>query len=118
MATTSIWRVKGYISKVLLYAQNPDKTTNPEVIQVPQNAEGRNGCMSAKLYLLHRGKIAKFKGIILNFLHKNRFRMLQFRRKRAHEALFRPGFTIQQDNAGLVALKTLFRKSVHNKNTH
>ena len=30
MATTSIWRVKGYISKVLLYAQNPDKTRNPE----------------------------------------------------------------------------------------
>ena len=39
MATTSIWRVKGYISKVLLYAQNPDKTTNPEVIPVPQNAD-------------------------------------------------------------------------------
>lgn len=35
MATTSIWRVKGYISKVLMYAQNPDKTTNPEVIKVP-----------------------------------------------------------------------------------
>ena len=39
MATTSIWRVKGYISKVLLYAQNPDKTTNPEVIPVPENAD-------------------------------------------------------------------------------
>ena len=39
MATTSIWRVKGYISKVLLYAQNPDKTMNPEVIPVPENAD-------------------------------------------------------------------------------
>ena len=37
MATTSIWRVKGYIGKVLLYAENPDKTTEPEVIRVPQN---------------------------------------------------------------------------------
>ena len=37
MATTSLWRVKGYIGKVLLYAQNPDKTTNPEVIEVPEN---------------------------------------------------------------------------------
>lgn len=37
MATTSIWRVKGYIGKVLLYAENPDKTTNPEVLKVPEN---------------------------------------------------------------------------------
>ncbi len=35
MATTSIWRVKGYIGKVLMYAENPDKTTTPEVIKVP-----------------------------------------------------------------------------------
>lgn len=39
MATTSIWRVKGYIGKVLLYAENPDKTTEPEVIKVPDNAD-------------------------------------------------------------------------------
>ena len=38
MATTSIWRVHGYIGKVLLYAKNPDKTTVQESIQVPQNA--------------------------------------------------------------------------------
>ena len=38
MATTSIWRVKGYINKVLMYAQNPEKTINPEVIKVPENA--------------------------------------------------------------------------------
>lgn len=37
MAVTSLWRVKGYIGKVLLYAENPDKTTNPEVIQVADN---------------------------------------------------------------------------------
>ena len=34
MAVTSLWRVKGYIGKVLLYAENPDKTTNPETIPV------------------------------------------------------------------------------------
>ena len=27
MATTSLWRVKGYIGKLILYAANPDKTT-------------------------------------------------------------------------------------------
>ncbi len=37
MATTSIWRVKGYIGKVLMYAQNPDKTIDPEIINVPSN---------------------------------------------------------------------------------
>lgn len=37
MATTSLWRVKGYIGKVLMYAENPEKTTNPEVIKVSDN---------------------------------------------------------------------------------
>ena len=37
MAVTSLWRVKGYIGKVLLYAENPDKTTNPETIPVAEN---------------------------------------------------------------------------------
>lgn len=37
MATTSLWRVKGYIGKVLIYAENPDKTTAPETIKVPAN---------------------------------------------------------------------------------
>ena len=39
MAVTSLWRVKGYIGKVLLYAEHPDKTTNPEVIQVADNLD-------------------------------------------------------------------------------
>lgn len=30
MATTSIWRVKGWLGKVVVYVENPDKTTNPE----------------------------------------------------------------------------------------
>ena len=36
MATTSIWRVKGYLSKVLLYAENPDKTTDSHPVEVPK----------------------------------------------------------------------------------
>ena len=32
MAVTSLWRVRGYIGKVLLYAKNPDKTRTPETI--------------------------------------------------------------------------------------
>lgn len=29
MATTSIWRVKGWLGKVVIYVENPDKTENP-----------------------------------------------------------------------------------------
>ena len=29
MATTSIWRVKGWLGKVLVYIENPAKTINP-----------------------------------------------------------------------------------------
>ena len=38
MATTSIWRVKGYLGKVLLYAENPDKTTDPQTIKTPDQS--------------------------------------------------------------------------------
>ena len=30
MATTSIWRVKGWPGKVVIYAENPEKTANPK----------------------------------------------------------------------------------------
>ena len=33
MATTSIWRVKGWIGKVVIYAENPDKTRNPKYFE-------------------------------------------------------------------------------------
>lgn len=29
MATTSIWRVNGWLGKVVIYVENPDKTTTP-----------------------------------------------------------------------------------------
>ncbi len=40
MAVTSIWRIKGYIGKVILYAMNPDKTVQSEVIET--NYNGKN----------------------------------------------------------------------------
>jgi len=33
MATTSIWSVKGWIGKVVIYAENPDKTENPKFFE-------------------------------------------------------------------------------------
>lgn len=39
MATTSIWRVKGYLRGVLLYAENPYKTTELSPFETPANAD-------------------------------------------------------------------------------
>ena len=33
MATTSIWRVKGWLGKVVVYIENPNKTMNPAYFQ-------------------------------------------------------------------------------------
>ena len=33
MATTSIWSVKGWLGKVVVYVENPNKTTTPAVFQ-------------------------------------------------------------------------------------
>lgn len=37
MAVTSIWRIKGYVGKVILYAMNPEKTIQSEVIETNHN---------------------------------------------------------------------------------
>lgn len=36
MATTSIWSIKGWLGKVVIYVENPEKTKNPEVAKLPQ----------------------------------------------------------------------------------
>ena len=33
MAVTSIWRVKGWLGKLVIYVENPDKTTNPKSVK-------------------------------------------------------------------------------------
>ena len=35
MATTSIWSVKGWLGKVVIYVENPEKTTTPEIVKFP-----------------------------------------------------------------------------------
>lgn len=36
MATTSIWSVRGWLGKVVIYVENPDKTSNPEIAKMPE----------------------------------------------------------------------------------
>lgn len=44
MAVTSIWRVNGWLGKVVIYVENPDKTTNPgffrNEVQFPECSQG------------------------------------------------------------------------------
>lgn len=35
MAATSIWSVKGWLGKVVIYVENPEKTMNPEAAKLP-----------------------------------------------------------------------------------
>lgn len=35
MAATSIWSVKGWLGKVVIYVENPDKTTATEIVKLP-----------------------------------------------------------------------------------
>jgi len=41
MATTSIWSVKGWLGKVVIYVENPDKTDNPKYFE-KQDMTGRD----------------------------------------------------------------------------
>ena len=42
VATTSIWSVKGWLGKVVIYVENPEKTTAPEIAKFPRyENEGR-----------------------------------------------------------------------------
>ena len=37
MATTSIWKVEGWLGKVVIYVENPEKTVAPESVKFPEN---------------------------------------------------------------------------------
>ena len=36
MATTSIWSIRGWLGKVVIYVENPDKTIHPEIVNLPE----------------------------------------------------------------------------------
>jgi len=39
MATTSLWRVHGWLGKLVVYVENPDKTENPAFFEKPDVTE-------------------------------------------------------------------------------
>lgn len=45
MATTSIWSVKGWLGKVVIYVENPEKTRNPVYVeQKKSRKKNHKGC--------------------------------------------------------------------------
>ena len=59
MAVTSIWRVNGWLGKLVIYVENPDKTDNPSFI--PQSAAGQkvDGLEDVIQYAMNSGKTQK-----------------------------------------------------------
>ena len=62
MATTSIWRVNGWLGKVLIYIENPDKTENPAAYEKQgmdgKEAQGLSDVIEYAIQQKKTGKIA------------------------------------------------------------
>lgn len=59
MATTAIWDVKGWLGKVVIYVENPDKTENPAFYEQPDmSAESAQGLSDVIEYAVQDSKIA------------------------------------------------------------
>lgn len=57
MAVTSIWRVNGWLGKVVIYVENPDKTTNPGFFRNEvQSPEGNQGLDDVIAYAVNSRK--------------------------------------------------------------
>lgn len=57
MATTSIWRVKGWLGKVVIYVENPDKTENPAFYERQDMTEPQaQGLLDVIDYAVNREK--------------------------------------------------------------
>ena len=57
MATTSIWRVKGWLGKVVIYVENPEKTENPAFYETSGMSEKQTQGLSDVIrYAVQQGK--------------------------------------------------------------
>ena len=54
MATTSIWAVKGWLGKVVLYIENPDKTYNPKLYSQEELTDVQTQSLSDENYYANR----------------------------------------------------------------
>ena len=62
MAVTSIWSVRGWLGKVVIYAENPEKTGNPDFVEVQGiTTEGRQGLSDVIAYAVSEEKTRRRK---------------------------------------------------------
>ncbi|MBR2885393.1 MAG: relaxase/mobilization nuclease, partial [Clostridia bacterium] len=54
MAVTSVWRIKGNISKVILYVENEDKTRSLETFDNSKKSDGPEDVLSEVLNYVSR----------------------------------------------------------------
>ena len=64
MAVTSLWRVKGYIGKVVMYAMNPEKTTESVSFQTDAEGAGAEDTLSGIVSYLERDKATNQKSLV------------------------------------------------------
>ena len=70
MATTSIWRVNGWLGKVVIYVENPDKTENPSFFEKPGMSNAQmQGLSDVIEYAANQEKTQREDGVLLqNFV--------------------------------------------------
>lgn len=64
MAVTSLWRVKGYIGKVVMYAINPEKTSEPVSYQTATKGAGAEDTLSGIVSYVERDEATNLKSLV------------------------------------------------------
>ena len=64
MAVTSLWRVKGYIGKVVMYAMNPEKTTESVSFQTDAKGTGAEDTLNGIVSYVERDKATNQKSLV------------------------------------------------------
>lgn len=64
MAVTSLWRVKGYIGKVIMYAINPEKTTEPVSYQTDAVSDGAEDTLGGIVSYVGRDEATNQKSLV------------------------------------------------------
>lgn len=64
MAVTSLWRVKGYIGEVIMYAINPEKTTEPVSYQTDAVSDGAEDTLGGIVSYVGRDEATNQKSLV------------------------------------------------------
>ena len=64
MAVTSLWRVKGYIGKVVMYAINPEKTSEPVSYQTAAKGAGAEDTLSGIVSYVERDEATNLESLV------------------------------------------------------